>query len=113
MPEIKKPFTIGEESIHVNQGNLETKIDESIEKKIKKWALLGAWFLIFTILGYLISTVWDLNGKIYEACGKQAAHTEEITSLKDELRILKAENMKLNNEINENKSRKQSTERGM
>ncbi len=74
---------------------VQTHIDRSIEQKIRGWALLGAWFLISVILGYVISTIWDLNGKIYEVAGKQEIQYDFINSLKDDVSDLEKEKKNL------------------
>jgi hypothetical protein len=64
-------------------SQIETHIAESVDQKAKGWALNGAWILISVILGYMISTIWDLNGKIYEVAGKQEIQYDIIDELKD------------------------------
>jgi len=64
---------------------IETHIAESVDQKAKGWALNAAWILISVILGYMVSTIWDLNGKIYEVAGKQEIQYDVIDELKDKV----------------------------
>lgn len=94
-------FKIGEEGPPVKVGDWDVKIEESIEKRITRWALIGAWMIISIVLGFLISTVWNLNGKIYEVAGKQAIQYEVIKELRDSKEKLDNENQKLKTTLSE------------
>ena len=63
-------------------SQIRTHIAESVDQKAKGWALNGAWILISVILGYMVSTIWDLNGKIYEVAGKQEIQYDVIDELR-------------------------------
>ena len=60
-------------------------VQRHIDGEIKGWALKGYPLIITFMLGYIISTVWDLNGKIYEVAGKQEIQYDVIDELKDKL----------------------------
>ena len=60
-------------------------VKRHIDGEINRWALKGYPVIISLILGYIISTVWDLNGKIYEVAGKQEIQYDVIDELKDKL----------------------------
>jgi len=68
-----------------SDDQIETHIAESVDQKAKGWLLKFFWILISVIFGYIISTIWDLNGKIYEVAGKQEIQYDVIDELKDKV----------------------------
>jgi hypothetical protein len=77
---------------------VKTHIAQTIDQSAKKWVLTGSWMLISVVLGFIISTIWDLNGKIYEVVGKQSIQYAVIDTLKNDIANLESKNSNLKND---------------
>lgn len=74
-----------------SESNLEMKkvVSDEVVAQAKDYAHRTLRYIFAVILGAVIASVWDLNGKIYQAVGSTSVSTKalelEITRLKDEL----------------------------
>ena len=82
---------VGNQPITVDGESLDHKLSK-LATKVLTYFITG---LLIAIAGALFAIVYDLNGKIYEAVGKQSAN-KQITDF--EIRQLQKENLELNSE---------------
>ena len=63
-----------------------------IEKQITKFIAWAVGSVLLVALGAMGATVWQLNGAIYQAVGKQSESGTALETLKNRVQVLEKEN---------------------
>jgi hypothetical protein len=86
------PVSLTEDDHLQFKKDFEPHIEQSIEKRLKRFAVWFGTSILLVIIGAVLATIWQLNGAIYEAVGKSSERELYSEVLKMKIQQLDKEN---------------------